>query len=194
MLSARLGQFLSGPAERSPSPPSTLSIGPEQWEMLRKALGTNVAKETVYRGPELWVESDGQTVKLFAVRHSHTQRLQYGFAAQAMSNGFECSAVLDAHKLPSLPGPYRVTVYSTFAEFRQADYNVFYWVGSQQGVRTWGGKRLYQAMATRTTSQQCCIPVEAHSPEEAEALARQVGTFDWREEPGQRIELKALIQ
>ena len=189
------GSIVLRPIRKKPFPAEqiTLSIGSEQWETLRKALGINVAKETAYCTPELRVESDGQKVKLAAYRHSHTQKLQYRLAIQAVTNGFECRAVLEARKLPSLPGPYSVTVYPTFVEFKQSDFNLLYYVASEPGSSTWGGKRSYQVKVTKTTSEHCCIPVEAHSPEEAEALARQVTTFDWREENGQRIEFKALV-
>jgi hypothetical protein len=40
----------------------------------------------------------------------------------------------------------------------------------------------------KTLTQECCVSVNAHSPQEAEALAQKVEAFDWTGEPRQRIE------
>jgi hypothetical protein len=176
-----------------PTEQITLTIGPEQWETLRKALGVNISKQNYYGGGQLTINSDGQKVQLIAQRGSHTQKIRYSFPVPAVTNGFECAVVLCASNLPSLPGPYEVTVFPLFVQFQQSgDYSFLYYVGAEPQVSTWGGRQVYQVKVTKTMAQECVVSVNAHSPEEAEALAQEVEAFDWTGEPRQSIEWKAV--
>ena len=169
-----------------------MMIEPEQWETLRKALGVNVSKENYYGEGQLTIDSDGQKVRLIAQRGSRTQNIQYSLSVSAVTNGFECAVVLSADNLPSLPGPYEVTVFPLLVQFQQSgDYSLLYYVGAEPQVSTWGGTQVYQVRVTKTLTQECVVSVNAHSPQEAEALAQKGEAFDWAGEPHQRIECKA---
>src|ERR1017187_381211 len=175
------------PTEQTP-----LTIEPEQWDTLRKALGVNISKQNHYGEGQLTIESDGNRVQLVAQRISHTQKIQYSLSVPAVTNGFECTLVLCASNLPSLPGAYHVTIYPFFVQFQQTgDYSLSYCVGSE-AQSTWGGAQLYQVKVTNTLTQECCVSVNAHTPEEAQSLVRQMDTFAWTGEPRQRIECKAF--
>jgi hypothetical protein len=177
-----------------PTEQITLTIGPEQWETLRKALGVNISKQNYYGEGQLTIKSDGQKVQLIAQRKSHTQKIQYSLLVPAVTNGFECTLALCASNLPSLPGAYHVTVYPSFVRFQQTgDSSLSYCVGSEP-QSTWGGAQVYQVRVTKTLTQECCVSVNAHSPEEAEAQVRKSGTWDWTTEPRQSIECKAVVR
>jgi hypothetical protein len=176
-----------------PSEQVTLTIEPEQWETLRRALGVNISKQNYYGAGQFMIASDGQKVQLIAQRGSHTQKIQYSLSVPAVTNGFECTLVLCADNLPSLPGAYHVTVYPTFVRFQQTgDCSLSYCVGSEP-QSTWGGAQVYQVNVTKTLTQECCVSVNAHSPQEAEALAQKVQAFDWTGEPRQRIEYTTCL-
>src|ERR1022692_1753550 len=102
-----------------PTEQITLTIEPEQWDTLRKALGVNISKQNHYGEGQLTIESDGNRVQLVAQRISHTQKIQYSLSVPAVTNGFECTLVLYARNLPSLPGAYHVTAYPSFVRFQQ---------------------------------------------------------------------------
>lgn len=166
----------------------SLIIGPEHWDTLRKALGISISRDNGYGDGHLKIKSDGQNVQLVAERYSRTQTIEYSVSVPALTNGFECENVLDAHLLPSLPGPYELTVFPFFVRFQQrGDHSLLYYVASKPLVSTWGGTKFYQVKATKNLTQECVISVSAHSPQEAEALVRQMDTFDWTGEPCQRI-------
>ena len=173
----------------------SLIIGPEHWDTLRKALGISISRDNGYGDGHLKIKSDGQNVQLVAERYSRTQTIEYSVSVPALTNGFECESVLDAHLLPSLPGPYELTVFPCFVRFQQrGDHSLLYYVASEPLLSTWGATKFYQVKVTKTLTQECAISVSAHSPQEAEALARKVETFDWTGEARQRIDCKALVR
>jgi hypothetical protein len=63
-------------------------------------------------------------------------------------------------------------------------YNLLYLVGSEPMLSTWGGKQAYEVRITKSLTQTSNILVHAHSPAEAENLARQTPNADleWTEE------------
>jgi hypothetical protein len=171
-----------------------LKIAADQWMAILKALGISTeVKKSSWEPKRLSIVSDGQTIRVVAER-GHGKP-QYSLIVDGVTNGLECKSTFDASYLPIVPGPYGVMVANSFARFvHTGEYNLRHFVGSEPNLSTWGGKRNFSFVVTKGTMQDCRITVLAHSPEEAEAIARQTREqdFAWTEQTRTETSFKVI--
>lgn len=187
---------LARPTRDKIEPPEQIvfEVSTEQWAALLKALGIGGdTKKTRWEPKRLVIVSDGQTIRLEAERGYGKPR--YSLIVDGVTNNFECKSTLDGSHIPVAPGPYRVMVANGFARFvHMGQYNFRHFVGSQPDLSTWGGKRDFLIVATKGTTQDCQFNVLAHSPQEAEAIARQKPEqeFVWAEQTRTQTTFKVV--
>lgn len=183
------------PKRMKPDPPEqiTFTISDVQWAAIQKALGITAArKKDDWVRRHLVVLSDGKNIRLNTERGRSLP--PYSLWPSGETKGIECKSVFDASTLHLIGGSYNVMLTATYARFVHAGtYDVRYFVATAR-TSTWGGKRTYVVTATKHLTHECQFNIQANSPEEAEAIARQkpAEEFRWSEEPHLNATFKAV--
>ena len=187
--------LLQFPKLQKPEPQENakFTIDEEQWATLQKVLGIRGPKKMDHWQRNLLkITSDGERVRITTERHDRVA--EYSLVVDASNNGFEFNCVFDAAYLCFATGAYRVTVTPAYAKFSQLGGNsLFYFVGADTQLSTWGGNRSFLVTATKSKAQHSHFSIQAHSPEEAELLVRRMpeSEFRWTTDPCIQMTFKA---
>jgi hypothetical protein len=160
----------------------SFEISGEHWRILQKALRlASTAKGFHDAGcVSLAIKSDGDNITLSVQQGVRVETEKYSCLASEAKTAKECRLVLSAGNLPLLPGAYGVTATQIYVRFeRRGNHRLTYWTATEP-ASTWGGAQTYQVRVTQSVAQECVVPVQAHSAEEAEALVRRQADDQWR--------------
>jgi hypothetical protein len=171
-----------------------LNVTAAEWASILNAFGMGLTKRKKRntQPTSLVIVSDGKTVRLEAERGFG--QASYSVILGGTTSGRECKITLAAG-IPLITGPYRVMVTAKYVRFvHTGGFDYRYYVGSDPRLSTWGGKKNYLVVATKSVAQDCQFDVFADSPEEAEAIVRQkqAADFTWEPEPRTQTTFKVV--
>jgi hypothetical protein len=191
---AKPGSISALPTKRknveAPAECIVCTISDCEWATLRKALGIGAVRKRWDNAPKcLKITSDGTAVRVaVACRYTTPIAEEYWLKVSGQPQGLECNMLYANHTLTMLDGSYDISVTQHYSQFKhRSGYDLLYLVAPEP-LSTWGGKKSYRVKVTKSTIHDGFLFVDAHSPEEAEALARQKADDELRWTAEARLE------